>query len=532
MGAFFSYMLQVALLMTAFYLVYKWLLGDTTFYRLNRFVIIGIYLLSWGLPLLWNVELSGKSSDAMPGLLEIGNLQAVTIAQEQSSSNSSWISYVIWLYFAGVLVSFLFFILDFIRLFHIAMSGEKRCMEGTTEIITPEAPGPFCWGRFIILRPQDLLENYNLISAHESTHVRLNHWVDLILGQLTLIFQWFSPAAWLMLRAMKVNHEYEVDEIVAGDNPAPYQMMLIKMTVGTRLPVLADSLNHSQLKKRLTMMMTKKSAPSRRFAALALPAVAVVACVTLSQPSVARVAEIISNTSLIPVSAVETLTTDKVNHYSQDVQPQVSNEDSGFQNAAVQNSDSESVAASDGSTEIARSDSPDSKSVKSSESLAYFIDGVLFKGELNSIPSDEIASMYVIKNDPDYPQGKLLIRTKKAAPAKVEESQTEKRIYLQSEAIAEYKGGMTELMNFLIQNLKFPTDLKEAKRVIVQFTIDPDGSVKDAKIVKSGGEACDAEALKAVEATSGNWIPGRQDGSPVATQFTLPVNFKPTTDKD
>ncbi|MDE7179635.1 MAG: TonB family protein [Muribaculaceae bacterium] len=532
MGAVLNYMLQVALVMTLLYLAYKLFLANTTFFRFNRFVLIGIYLVAWLVPVIPIIDFSTGNTVMIANGVEISELQAVMTESGPTSGDSFWIRTAIWIYIAGVGISTLLSAIDIFRLRRMIKGGDKRIIGGITEVVTPVAPGPFSWGRFIILRPEDLNENLSLIFAHERAHIALNHWADLIIAQVTLILQWFSPSAWLMMRLMKENHEFEVDRIIAGENPARYQMMLIKMTVGARLPVLADSLNHSQLKKRLTMMMMKKTAPSRRFATLALPAFAAVALVALTQPSVARVTDMLSHTTLLPASAAPAVTGSKVNQSQASVQMP-----NALSAAAPAESDTNSrVDAATETTEpsiaSAETSAPVEKAQSNESFPAIFIDGKLFTGDLQSVPSDEIGSMSVIKNDPAYPQGKIMITTKKAGVQAGVGGSTEVNAPLAVEKLAEYRGGMQALMQFLGSKITCPADLNEQKRVIVQFTIDANGNVKDPKVMRSGGEVCDAEAVNAVLATSGNWIPSEKEGKPVASTFTLPVNFMPGVDKD
>ena len=72
---------------------------------------------------------------------------------------------------------------------------------------------------------------------------------------------------------------------------------------------------------------------------------------------------------------------------------------------------------------------------------------------------------------------------------------------------------------------------KEAKknkiegRVIIQFVVAKDGSIKDATILRSVSPELDAEALRVINAMP-NWKPGRQKGEPVNVKFTIPVTFK------
>lgn len=535
-----TYMIQVAVSMTVLYLVFKWLMADTTFYSVNRALLMAIYAVSWLLPLFTD-WLSGLTSVSGPvssrGIVNIEGLQSVILDSPAEPPYMPWLRALIWLYICGTLIAAVITGVGALRLWKIVRSGRSRQSGNITVIVTELAPGPFSWGKYIVLRPCDMNENHDLIVAHEREHIHRWHWIDLVAAQLTLIFQWFSPAAWLMMRSLKVTHEYEVDASVAGDDPVRYQMMLIKMTVGARLPVLADSLNHSQLKKRLTMMMTKKSAPSRRYATLALPAAAMAALAILSQPSVARVSRMLSATEAWPAVSWSDNSVRKDNKSLATAQnpdpvyslPSVMASGNDGNDAGAMTSDGENTAEA---AEVLPSDvssSPAGEVKEDKETPAVFVDGVLIPyGDLQKINSGAIKSMVVVKNDPAYPQGKIMVSTKESGvPANA--GATETTIDLMPEKLAEYRGGMPGLMEDLKNSLVYPDELKKDIRVTVQFTIGTDGSVSNARVVKGAGadcEACDQIALNAVMRTSGNWEPAYNGGKPVASQFTLPVLFK------
>ncbi|MCB9290851.1 MAG: TonB family protein [Lewinellaceae bacterium] len=85
-----------------------------------------------------------------------------------------------------------------------------------------------------------------------------------------------------------------------------------------------------------------------------------------------------------------------------------------------------------------------------------------------------------------------------------------------------------KLVEFMIGNLKYPEEAKKANAeglVVVQFTVAKDGSVQDAKVMKSVGHGCDEAALAVVNAMP-NWTPAMKDGEPVAMQMSLPFSFK------
>lgn len=518
MGALASYVVQSALVMTMLYLAYKWLMASTTFHTLNRFALLGIYAASWGLPLLmplleWHAAASAPLTVVALEPLPLG----IAVAPEESSVN--WWRMGVGIWVAGVAVAAAFSLTGMVRMWRILRSGERTRRDAYIMVVTTAAPGPFSWGRHIVLRPEDCDGDMGMVVAHEEAHLRRLHWLDLVVAQFTVVLQWFSPAAWLMMRELKTVHEFQVDREVAGDDPAAYQMMLLKKTVGSSFPTFADSLNHSQIKIRITMMMTRKSRPSRMAAALALPAMAALAVMTLSQPAVADVVGRISSVKAVDRSEPRL----KVTKSSSSAQAQAPGAGLQVSMAVAAPTVSETPVGAP-----AQAQTRDEKTMEAKEKkLAIFVDGKEYKGELTSIDPNSIASMQVVKDDPAYPDFKIMITTKKGAGSEEGQKVYEARII--ADQIAEYKGGVTALVAFLNENIKYPAEAKAAGvsgRVIVSFTIGADGSVSDVKVRKGVDEALDAEAVRVVKLTSGQWEPASNDGVPVATVFTLPVTFK------
>ncbi len=525
MGAFVSYMMQVTLVMSMLYLVYRWVLASTTFHRLNRMALLSIYLLAWLLPGVVSIGFSIKEG---AGVAEVGFPVAIVYAGPDTpgaESGFDWFRLMLWVYIGGVAVVTAYTLAGAVRMAKILRSGTRRAMQGYIEIVTERAPGPFSWGRYVVLRPCDCDESMPMVVEHELTHLRLWHWLDLVPAQLTAILQWYSPAAWLMLYELKECHEYEVDRIVAGENPVAYQMMLIRKAVGSSFPTFADSLNHSQIKKRITMMMTKRTRPSRRAAALALPAVAALAVMALSQPAVADVMSRVSSATLSDVSdgkVSESLSTLQLADEFADIPVEAGYAGSEERAEALEDVSSREVGPTEADEEktVARekNEVAGQKSV-SDEKPVFFVDGKLHEGGIRDINPEDISSMTIRKDDPAYPQGKVMIETKSAGD----------RPTLAPEKCAEFQGGQSELIRFIAANIKYPKDVEATDkpvRVIVQFTVKTDGSIEDTKVLRGQGDAYDAEALRVVKLMSGKWIPAENGGKPVDSQFTIPLTFK------
>lgn len=91
-----------------------------------------------------------------------------------------------------------------------------------------------------------------------------------------------------------------------------------------------------------------------------------------------------------------------------------------------------------------------------------------------------------------------------------------------------YPGGMAALMQFLNVNLKYPAEAERDSiqgRVIISFAITADGDVKSRKVEKSVHKYLDEEAMR-VSALIKKFEPAVRNGTPVASTFYLPFNFK------
>ena len=115
----------------------------------------------------------------------------------------------------------------------------------------------------------------------------------------------------------------------------------------------------------------------------------------------------------------------------------------------------------------------------------------------------------------------------KSPIVQVNSEQTDEEVYLVVEQMPEFSGGELGLSQFLAKNVKYPIESMKNKvqgKVFVSFVIGTDGSVKDAKVVRSADPLLDAEALRVVK-SSPKWAPGKQKGKAVAVKYTVPINF-------
>ena len=142
----------------------------------------------------------------------------------------------------------------------------------------------------------------------------------------------------------------------------------------------------------------------------------------------------------------------------------------------------------------------------------------------NEIQADSIQSAE-IKND-EYGNRAVFFTV---SPGYLEYIKAENRkCFINLDPRCEFPGGNGKLKEWIDENIRIPEGFKGSERVFVSFTVHPDGSISDAKIVRrpSKNEAVNQEALRLVNALPKfrvkYYIPHLKKNF----HLTLPITFK------
>ena len=313
MGVFFIYILKSSVCLVLFYLFFRLLLSKETFHRFNRMALLGVLFFSLLIPCIevttrHQVEVQ-QAVLSIEQLLLMAELEATpaNVGAVQETSAISWVQIVLLVYLAGILFLACRNIYSLICLFRLIHSGKHEKLEkGVTLVVHNQEIAPFSWMKYIVISRKDLEENGREILIHEMAHIHHRHSVDLLVADICIFFQWFNPGAWLLKQELQNVHEYEADETVIneGVNAKEYQLLLIKKAVGTRLYSMANSFNHSKLKKRITMMLKEKSSPWARLKYLYVLPVAAIAVTAFARPEVSETVEEISAVKVNDLTAI------------------------------------------------------------------------------------------------------------------------------------------------------------------------------------------------------------------------------------
>lgn len=549
MGSLLSYSLCVSIVLIPLYVIYRTMLASTTLLSFNRAVLLTIYAVALLMPLLlWIAPMLADTGNGVA--IEVGALVGGIIADDPVAGTSSWSWYriALWVYSFGVAVFTCRVVVTLGGIAWLILRSDKCRIDGRI-VVRHNRRGlvPFSWCRWIFI-PADGCYSDSIVMVHEAAHLARRHWIDLLIAEAVLIIDWYNPVAWQMRDALQDIHEFQADDdvIAHGVDARTYQMFLIKKTVGNRFHALADSLNHSSLKKRITMMLSRKSRSSARLRAMALMPALALGAVVINLPVVASTVGTFGSTTLYvseksqsqqPKEAVagkDTKNSDAVGQvfHTAEQMPQFPGGEKALMEYIGSHIQYPSeakevsgrvivrfVVGKDGSVRdvtVVRGQHPalDKEAVRVVQSLPAFTPG--------SVEGKPVAVYYMLPISFKAYSGSA---TASATPAPA--SAKEKPVRA-AEKMPEFPGGEKALYAFIMENIKCPevgADAPDRLRAVVQFTVSATGRVEAPQIIKSTGyDQCDAEALRVVGILP-DFTPGMTDGKPVAVGYTLPIHF-------
>ena len=267
MTQFLLYIARAGLYLALFYAFYLLVMRRTTFFVLNRVMLLAGSYLCLLLPL---IRLRTVST-----VFVASELSMVGTAQEAAAPNVQvlfpWKEVLLAVYAGGVLVTLVLYLLSARKMFRLIRSGEKTERDGCRLIILEQEVPSFSWFKSVVMGRRDLRES-PAIYTHELMHVYHRHSLDLLLFLPIQLLFWWNPLMWITREELRLLHEYEADEGVLqkGIDATQYQLLLVRKSVGEQRFSLASGFRHAKLKNRIIMMLKPTSSRWMRWSYLAL----------------------------------------------------------------------------------------------------------------------------------------------------------------------------------------------------------------------------------------------------------------------
>jgi len=261
MESLLTYLLRVSAGVSLVYLFYYVVLSRLTFYQWNRAFLLSHVLLCFFLPLVDVSDLF--KSNEVPGRNLMNSMPFIGLPVQESESTNPVPLVVTVTVLLGVIVFGIRAWIQYRSLTRVRKSAKLWHTEDNVRFfVTEKNISPFSFGNGIYINPQQHSETeLENIILHEIVHVKQEHTVDLIAGEILCILNWYNPFAWLIRRAIRQNLEFIADSRVLsqGKDRKTYQYFLLKV-LGSGAFTVGNHFSISNLKKRIIMMNKIKTA--------------------------------------------------------------------------------------------------------------------------------------------------------------------------------------------------------------------------------------------------------------------------------
>jgi TonB family protein len=526
---FLIYDLKLAVLIVVFYMFYRLMLARDTCHRVNRIVLLMTAVASFVLPLCVITMHETQLVDSE--LLDIGALAPTDVGEigvVREEHTPWWEISLPAVFIIGVVATLCHTLWSVFRIISLIRRSEQHPQDDGTTICVTSLAGlaPFSWMRYIVMNRSDYEAGDAAILTHERAHIRLRHSWDVLLVDILTALQWFNPAIWMLRSDLRAIHEYEADgEVLSlGISARQYQYLLITKAASIGGYSLANGISHSTLKNRITMMTNRNSKSSHLLKLLAL---------------------------LPIVGTALALNARTVTDYVYDEPQKQVPVKKGKANANIK-------TASGINLQVVATDEGEKEASQASDVEKFFIKGKVLNGDIADhtpivgavvkvvgsnygtitdregnfrmevAAGDRIEVMYVGYDTFTIGVSKAYSQDHEYIIDLNKETADPDRAFDVVENMPKFPGGQTALMEYLVRSVRYPLDAEEAGiqgRVIATFVVEKDGSISNARIVKSVYPSLDAEALRVVNSMP-DWEPGTQNGKPVRVKYTVPITFR------
>lgn len=271
-----GYLLKASVGLVLFFAFYLLVLQKLTFFKFNRFYLLGALFVSFVIPTLhFTIE-----REVQPAAREIGpvapspsmeNLKAAHIEQMIDVPEASPPERVVeqqtdWLAllpYAYVMITALLLLIGMRKLFVLVRYTQQnaKSIDGLKLLEKTEGFTNCSFFNYVFidgsnLAPQELAALLN----HEKVHAQQYHSVDKIIMMMAKAIMWFNPVIYLWDKALEQTHEYEADETTANHfGSKDYASLLLKLAVSENQTALVHNFVKSPVKERIKMLFNAKS---------------------------------------------------------------------------------------------------------------------------------------------------------------------------------------------------------------------------------------------------------------------------------
>lgn len=511
MQTFLLYMIKSSTILIVLLTYYQFFLKRQTFFNLNRIFLLGVLILSALLPFI-SIEINRNDMIGFPTLASVSELLEENQIGKSSQSTlitatEQPIPMIPLLYGIGVVFFFLRYLTTLCRLCLFVHRNPRKRLHGLYMIQIQEGLPTFSFFNYLFINTHSLSqENRRKIFAHEKIHIQQCHSLDLCIAEIICIANWFNPFVWLIKQLILENHEYIADQqVIRKYKISGYLELLIQQSLKGVFS-FTNYFSCSNLKKRTIMLIKKQS---RKFQMINYIPAFLLAGMLFYLFSCKNMCEKPESPELQVFQIVENMpqfSGDLSKWATQNIKYPSKAIEAGIEGKVYVNFIIDSTGRV-GHAEIQRSTQSllNAEALKGIEAMPDWIPGkqrgkavrVIYTLPVTFSLKDQAGNFAPkVTIIPPHNEAKTPTLVKDSSET---ENSTEVCIFQVVEEMPEFAEG--NVAEWIMKNIKYPKEAIEANitgKVFVQFVIEKDGSITNAKIARSASTLLDAEALRIV----------------------------------
>jgi len=402
--------------------------------------------------------------------------------------------------------------------------------------------GSFSFFKWLFVSRDDYEHNLDTILRHENIHIKQWHSLDILLIEILKIIFWFNPVLWFYKHSIQEVHEFLADEEVP--NRDRYARFLLSYALNSPVKSLTNHFFNSSLLKTRIKMIYKNRTPRWLLGKYLMTVPIVLIVMTLSA---ARKHLAIPLAENITMPIKENFDGNEISDAKQNIASPASStskksapifsDEKISVTGIVKNTNGSLVPNATiilkGTTQGTVSDDEgkfELKDVPTFSSLVvshvsykpYEIRVGRWKGDygVKLLPVENVISGLVVI-------GYAPSRNNVSNEENTKSTSSAKQAFVAVEQKAEFPGGNPEMMKYLAQNIKYPSEAAKARVggvVLISFIVNENGEIRKPKIIKGLGYGIDDEATRVI-LNMPNWKPAIQNGKKLTSEYTMDIKF-------
>jgi hypothetical protein len=179
----------------------------------KRFYLLGIVLVSFGIPLLSFPSYMEASSVINPEFIS----NTTEFKTYDNSFINDYLPSILWsIYAIGVLFFSIRFGKNLITILFRIKLNQKLRLNSFINVLLFDTIIPHTFFNYIFLNKQkfEAREIPEEVIVHEQAHAQQKHSIDIVFIELIQIVFWFNPFIYLIKYSIKLNHEFLADQAV------------------------------------------------------------------------------------------------------------------------------------------------------------------------------------------------------------------------------------------------------------------------------------------------------------------------------